>query len=180
MDWRGQEGIRRAVLLCASDARSVAPCVGHADKNDLQNLPFSPAAVKHGEVARRDCKTKRVSGEIKRGLAFPGAPVRRDPVKALSRPSYGVPAKRRGRTFRHRPVMSCAADQAARDFITFRAVITLRAASLVTNRNEDSLKQRNSHLFNSPSPSQVRWGYSAHKTRISLIWAKEAIPALDP
>lgn len=107
---------------------------------------------------RQDCKIKRVSGKIKRGNGLLRGQVARNRKGPLWRVSVAFPNDKGG-TSRPRPRPDCRDGQAARTlglaFHAFRAVIALRAPSIVRKRMLSTLK----HLRSQPircSSSQVR------------------------
>lgn len=117
------------------------------------NLHLSPVCVKLSEGHGRISKIKRVLDEIKRVWLLQGVRVARNHkgpfpalLSSLAQCEGAAPCGTG-------PLHPASPDQAARDFITFRAVMILGAVSLGTNRNDESLKVRSIHLFNVASPS---------------------------
>ena len=172
LDWRGRNGIRRAGLDSNQHQRwrpdaplpigvHRADCLrwlagfpdARAQKQPLKLGTFRPLPSSGARVERQIAKLNGFAAKLNGVRPFRVSLCVQTPWRAFPGPPMESAKKRWGGTLRHRPVLSVSADQAARDFITFRAVMILRAASLVTNRSEESLKVRMSHLFNSPSPS---------------------------
>lgn len=119
------------------------------------NLRIPPVHVKPITGVCLTSEIKRILDVFKRvWLVAQGVRARRTENAPTAR-LWSLSENAKGGTFRFRPsVYTCDGHAAfGRAFHAFSAVITLGAASFLRNRNDDTLKERKSHLFNSASPS---------------------------